>query len=126
MPSPRIERVPGTWAVARLAADAEIPAWVTPASFTSITRSDAELSIVAPESCVPAGVRAERGFAVWRVAGAIPFDAVGVLRSLLSPLESSGIPVLAISTFDTDYLLIREVDAGRAIPALRAAGIPIA
>lgn len=71
---------------------------------------------------MPAGVRIEVGFRCLRVAGTLDFSAVGVLASLLVPLAAAGIPVLALSTFDTDYLFVKDAALEVAVQALRAAG----
>ncbi len=98
-------------AVCRLAPDAPFPAWLLHESATlwSVTRTPDELSIVCPEDDVPPAVsRVERGFRAFAVAGPLPFDAVGILASLSAPLAAAGIPILALSTFDTDLVLVRE------------------
>jgi len=115
----------GRFAVARLDPDAPLPRWAD-GELTSITRTKDELSVVAPEARVPDGVRAERGFRVFRVEGPLPFEAVGILASIAAPLAEARISILAIGTFDTDYVLVREADLARAREALRARGIAIA
>ena len=71
---------------------------------------------------MPEGVVAERGWRCLRVAGTIPFSVVGVLASLAAPLAEAGISVFAVSTFDTDYLLVKAADFEKAITALTQAG----
>jgi hypothetical protein len=71
---------------------------------------------------VPAGVRREVGFRCLEVEGPFEFDAVGVLASLAAPLARARVPILAVSTFDTDYLLVKEVHLAAALRALRRAG----
>ncbi len=78
--------------------------------------------MVCAREAVPAGVRCEGGFRCLRVAGTLDFALVGVLAALLAPLAAAGVSAFAVSTFDTDYLLVREADLGRAADALRAAG----
>jgi hypothetical protein len=109
-------------AVCRLDRGDGIPSWATGGGFFSITRTPDELSVVCPESAVPEGVRAETGWRVLRVAGTINLSVVGVLTSLTTPLAEAGIGVFALSTFDTDYLLVKEADLGGAIEALAACG----
>jgi hypothetical protein len=77
---------------------------------------------VCAAECVPAEVRCERGWRCLRVAGVIDFSVVGVLSSLTAPLAEAGVSVFAVSTFDTDYLLVKEVDFDRACAALRVHG----
>jgi hypothetical protein len=113
----KLARVAGRYAVARLPADAPIPPWATGA-FLSITRTPDELSIVCDDAAVPADVRAERDFAALRVSGTIDFSVVGLLASLTWVLADAEISVLALSTFDTDYILVRSADLPRARAAL--------
>jgi hypothetical protein len=114
--------LPGTLAVSRLAPDDAIPAWATTATFFSITRTDEEFSIVANESATPTDVRAERGWRALKIAGPIDFALTGVLASVLQPLAEARIGIFAVSTFDTDYILVRSESLIDAIAKLRAAG----
>jgi catechol 2,3-dioxygenase-like lactoylglutathione lyase family enzyme len=116
----------GVFAVCRLERDAPIPPWATARHFFSITRTLDELSIVCPEDGVPPDVPCERGWRCMRVAGSLPFSLVGVLASLTAPLADSGISVFAVSTFDTDYLLVKEEAWQMAIAALARHGYVIA
>jgi hypothetical protein len=99
-----------------------IPSWATRNDFFSITRTHDELSVICPEASIPADVRAEKGWRCFRVAGSMDFSVVGVLASMTSPLAEAKIGIFAISTFDTDYLLVKEDDLNRAIEALTACG----
>jgi hypothetical protein len=113
--------LPGEFSVWRLAADAPIPA-VDPGSFLSLTRTEDELSIVSSSSEVPAGAVAETGWRCLKVEGPLAFDMTGVLAALNAPLADAGIPIFVISTFDTDYLLVKATDLDRSCQALRDAG----
>jgi len=114
--------VDGTFAICRLAAEATIPPWASAGKFVSITRTADELSIVCCQDAVPQGVQYEPGWRCFRVAGTIPFSIVGVLASLTAPLVESGISVFAISTFDTDYLLVKQEQFEIAMTAWQQAG----
>lgn len=114
--------LPDVLAVCRLDADAPIPSWVTERDFFSITRTRDELSMVCAQRDVPAGVRCERDWRALKVEGKLDFALTGVLTSLAAPLADAGISILAISTFDTDYLLVKETNLPRAIQVLSAAG----
>ena len=119
----RFSVVPGRWAIARLSPDAPVPPWALAAEgFVSITRTADELSVVCPESVVPQGVQVEPGWAVLKLLGPFPFDQVGVLASVASPLAAAGISLFALSTFDTDYVLVKESRLPSAREALVAAG----
>ncbi|HYN42010.1 MAG TPA: ACT domain-containing protein [Thermoanaerobaculia bacterium] len=114
--------LPGSFAVLRLGPDADVPADLLVPPFHSVTRTPAELSVVCPESVVPAGSRAETGWALLALAGPFPFEMVGVLASVLGPLATAGVSVFALSTFDTDYVLVKRERLADAINALTAAG----
>jgi hypothetical protein len=109
------------FAVSRLASDTPIPAWVG-GPFSSVTRTAEELSIVCRQDVVPEEVQCERGWRYLRVEGTLPFSAVGVLAALAAPLAEAGVSVFAISTFDTDHLLVKEKDLREAVEALRRQG----
>ena len=110
------------YAVVRLHPDAGVPEWIGGGHFWSVTRSDTELSVVCREEDVPAGASAERGWRALEVAGPLDFSLTGIVASLVSPLADAAVPIFVLSTFDTDYLLVREPDLPCAVEALRAAG----
>jgi hypothetical protein len=110
------------FAVARLDATSAIPDWTASAGFVSITRTGAELSIVCPERAVPLDATAERGFRMLAVEGPLDFALTGVLASITAALAEAGVSVFAISTYDTDYLLVRNERVEDAAAALRAGG----
>jgi hypothetical protein len=113
--------LPGAFAVCRLAPDSPLPDWAA-GPLLSVTRTADEVSVVCPEGAMPGGVRAERGWRCLRVVGTLDFALVGVLAALLVPLATAGVSVFALSTFETDYLMVRQGDLGKAAEALRAAG----
>jgi hypothetical protein len=80
------------------------------------------LSIISPEESVPAGVRSERGWRGLRVAGQLDFAEVGILAALIEPMARAGIPVFVISTFETDYLLVKAANFDQAVAKLQEAG----
>ena len=108
----------GRWAIARLPPGAPIPEWAQSAVFSCLARTRDELSIVCPESAVPEGVRREGGWAMLKLAGPFAFTEVGILAAFLAPLAAEGVSIFAISTFDTDYVLVPRTDLGRALAAL--------
>lgn len=114
--------LPGRYSVCRLPADAKIPAWAMHGEFSSITRTSAELSLVCREESVPAGIRCEPGWRVLRLEGPFAFDQIGVLKAVLAPLAQASVSVFALSTFDTDYVLVKEDRMEQARSALEAAG----
>lgn len=120
----RLSTLPSRVAVCRLAPDAPIPPWIRGA-FICIARTAEELSIVCDDDAVPQDVRAERDWRALKLEGPIPFEMTGVAASLLAPLAEARISVFLISTFDTDYLLLKNDVFGRATAVLRTAGYEI-
>lgn len=109
--------------ICRLAPDATIPAWAAGAAgFVSITRTPGELSIVCPAGLPPSETQQESGWLAFRVAGPLDFDLTGILASLVGPLADAGISVFSLSTFGTDYVLVKADRAAAAVTALEAAG----
>ncbi|MEO5821167.1 MAG: ACT domain-containing protein [Vicinamibacteraceae bacterium] len=117
--------LPGELAVVRLPPDAHVPQWAfgaAPGRLWSMTRTDEELSLVRDAEAVPSDARAERDWRALRIAGTIDFALTGILASVLAPLGDAAIGIFAISTYDTDYILVREHALAAAIDVLRAAG----
>ncbi|MFL5342847.1 MAG: ACT domain-containing protein [Gemmataceae bacterium] len=109
-------------AICRLPADADLPVWAADGPFTSLTRTSEELSIVCSQDGIPDELTCDRDWRCLRVAGRLDFALVGVLAVLTAPLADAGVSVFAISTFNTDYLLVKGRDLDRAAEALRQAG----
>ncbi len=114
--------ITGSFAVCRLPPDAALPAWALEGLFSTITRTADELSIACPEENVPAGVKADKGWICFKLEGPFPFSQTGVLSSFIGPLAESGVPIFAISTFDTDYVMVKDEFAGATLEALQEAG----
>jgi uncharacterized protein len=118
---PRVLRLlAGELSILRLAPDAALPAWLTwaPNPLVSVTRTRHELSIVCPSAAVPESVLCEAGWRGFTIEGKLELSAVGVLSGILDPLAEAGISILAFSTFDTDYVLVREARLEAAKAAL--------
>jgi hypothetical protein len=118
--------IPGAYAVCRMPAKIPLPAW-TGKAFTSITRTADELSVVCDERRLPPNLdgldlRVSRGWALLKLHGPFPLDAIGVLASVAKPLAEAEISLFAISTFDTDYILVKRIHVNNAIAALTLAG----
>jgi hypothetical protein len=115
-------RLSGAYAIVRLAADAAVPEWATKGEFTSVTRTADELSIVTSTESLPADAESPHRWICLKLEGPFPFSQTGVLLSFIEPLSSNGIPIFAISTYDTDYVLIQEQFGGAALNFLQEAG----
>jgi hypothetical protein len=113
---------PGEYAVCQLEPDEPIPDWLPDAPFWTVTRAGDELSVVCSAEAVPFDTSHESGWALLRMIGPFPFDLTGILSSVLTPLASAGVGIFAISTFNTDYILLKQASLPAAVGALRAAG----
>lgn len=118
----RLSLLPERYGVCRLAPDLEVPRWVHGGSFSSVTRTENELSLVCAEAMIPPEIHCERGWRVLRLEGPFAFDMIGVLLAVLAPLAQAGVSVFTLSTFNTDYVLVSETSLARAGAALKRAG----
>jgi len=112
----------GKLMICRLGQDASVPYWAGQGVFRSITRTADELSIVCAEADVPADVTAERGWRAFKVEGPLDLSLTGILASLAGPLAEARINLFAISTYDTDYLLVKEGMVRKAAEVLVRSG----
>jgi hypothetical protein len=117
-----LELRPERLAVCRLDPQAPFPDWASLGRFYSLTRTEQELSIVCEESYVPPGVTCEPAWRALTVAGPLAFELIGILAGLAGALSCAGVSLFALSTYDTDTLLIQEANLARALAALKAAG----
>jgi len=118
----KFRQIEGRFAVCRLPADASVPDWAAAGNFVSVTRTADELSIVCPLNNVPPEHKPEVPWVCFKLEGPFNFLQVGILASFIGPLAENGVPIFAISTYDTDYVLVREDFAGAASGALQEAG----
>jgi len=118
----RLRSLDDLYAIVRLDPGAALPEWVTESPFWSVTRSESELSIVCAQDDIPNDASAERGWCALELVGPLDFTLTGVVASLVSPLADAEVPIFVLSTFETDYLLVREKDYARAVDTLEAAG----
>jgi hypothetical protein len=114
--------LPTTIAVCKLPLDQPIPDWSTHGEFFAVLRTPGELTAVVAEGEVPPEVMAERGWRALKLEGKFDFALTGILSSVLRPLAEAGVGIFALSTFDTDYVLVKRESLDRAVEALRAAG----
>jgi hypothetical protein len=117
----KIRVLPMEVAICRLDAAAEVPEWSRGSRFAAVTRTAGELSVVCECRLVPPAARAERCWTVLELEGPIPFEQIGVLCSVLEPLARAAVSVFAISTYDTDYVLVRTERLEDAVSALQPA-----
>src|SRR5512134_2531327 len=117
--------LPETFAICRLNVDDAVPEWAMIGEFVSITHTSDELSIVCVAENVPLDVKADRGWRGLKVERPLDLALTGILASLANPLAKAQINLFAISTFETDYLLVTEYNLARACETLREAGFVV-
>jgi len=123
MAGPQVELsvVVETFAICRLESGTAAP-WAAPSAFTSVTRTPEETCVVCPEDQVPNGIVHQGGWRCLKVAGPLDFSMVGLLASLATALAAAQVSIFALSTFDTDYLFVRQRDLAASVAALERAG----
>ena len=122
MPGLTLTIIPGRFAVCRLDAQEAVPGWALDGDFFAVTRTAEELSIVCRETDVPEGEMSETGWVCLKVEGPLDFSLTGVMAALAGPLADAGISLFAVSTYDTDYLLVKTLALDGAVVALTKAG----
>ena len=110
------------YAICKLSPDDEAPVWAERGEFWSVTKTSEEMSIVCVEAGIPETVKSDKGWRCLKVHGPLDFSLTGILVSLARPLADAGISIFAISTYDTDYLLVKEAELDRALAVLAQDG----
>jgi uncharacterized protein len=121
-PQLKFRQFRGPYAILRLAPDSPVPAWATSREFISITRTADELSIVCPAGNIPKDVPSGPRWTCLKLEGPFLFSQTGILLSFIQPLSGNGVPIFAVCTYDTDYILIQEEHMGGVVELLRQAG----
>ncbi len=117
----KLSVLPQTFAICRLEKNTPVPEWALRGSqFSSITASSEEISIVCDETVVPPDVKAVKGWRAFMVEGQLDLAMTGVIASLTAPLAEAGISVFTLSTFATDYLLVKAERLDDAVDVLSA------
>jgi uncharacterized protein len=118
-------RVGGLFAIVQMQSDAVVPEWAMNSVFCTVVRTPEELSFVCLEDSIPADaavLHIERRWACLKLEGPFPFALTGILLSVLEPLARVHVSIFAVSTFNTDYILLKAESMAPAIAALEAAG----
>ncbi|HEX6443559.1 MAG TPA: ACT domain-containing protein [Streptosporangiales bacterium] len=122
----RLRLLPGEFAVCRLPADTAVPGVPEAADLYALTRTRDELSVVCPAADAPEDAVVERGWRALGVLGPLDFALTGILAGITRPLAEAGVSVFAVSTYDTDYVLVRADALDVALEVLRGAGYEVA
>jgi hypothetical protein len=118
----KLRLLPEQFAICKLAAEAEVPAWAAGGSFSSATRTPTELTIICDQSRVPDDITAERGWKFLGVEGPISFEAIGVIAALALPLARARVSIIVVASCVTDYIVVPAAHLATARAALEAAG----
>jgi hypothetical protein len=121
-----LDPIPGSYAICRLAPGDSVQPWAVSGAFFSVTRTPTELSVVCNAARVPSAIKADGPWLALAVRGPLDLNITGVLAGLATPLATAGISIFAVSTYDTDYVLVRANDMDRAVRVLREIGHKIA
>lgn len=117
-----IEILSGAYAVCRLAC---VDGVDLSGGFASLTLTDKEVSLVCGEGCIPDGAEAEKGWRAMRIAGTLDFSLVGILAKISNVLAKADISIFAVSTYNTDYVLVKQDALDRSVDALTDAGYTV-
>jgi hypothetical protein len=110
----KLKVLPEKLAICHFEKRTPIPDWAKETSFCSITRTEDELSIVCPQDKIPGGVLCEKDWKAFKVKGPLEFSLTGIVASLSTPLAEAKISIFYISTYETDFLLVKEENFERA------------
>jgi hypothetical protein len=117
-----LDVLPERFGICRFDPNASVPNWVWASPFYSVTRTAEEVSVVCHEGVIPQEILYEKGWRCLKVQGPIDFSETGILSSLAQPLASKNVTIFALSTYDTDYLFVREKDLSKTIETLSQKG----
>lgn len=112
-------------AICSLPPDAEIPIWADRGDLISLIRTSHELTVICEEDRIPLEIVKDSGWRAFYIDAALDFDLVGVLLSVINPLAEAGISIFALSTYETDYILVRDEYTEIAKQVLKKAGFRI-
>lgn len=125
MPTTVLSLLSEKLSVCRLTPQDPFPGWALSSRIYSITKTEDELSVVCESHLVPPGVLTEKGWIVYKVHGPLDFGLTGILASIANPLADAKVSLFALSTYDTDYVLVKEGNKARSLEALKKAGFQI-
>jgi hypothetical protein len=114
----RLKLLPNNYGICRFNPDFEIPEWAYSSTFLSITKTVDEFSIVCEENLIPPRTKCEKNWRAFKIEGPFDFALTGILSSVLSPLANAEISIFAISTYDTDYVLVKTDNLEKALTTL--------
>lgn len=111
--------------ICRLKANEKLPEWVISSSIFSITRTKEELSVICPVNVIPENIECEINWNCFKVKGPLDFDQIGILSKISNTLYENEISIFVMSTYDTDYIFVKQKNCKAAFYALETAGMKI-
>lgn len=117
--------LPGLFAICRLNPEEPIPSWALSSPLFFLSRTNEELSIICMQNYIPEGVVKNNNWRCLKIEGPLNFTAVGILNSIIQPLTQKRISLLAFSTYETDYFLVREEQLKETLQTLSQEGIKL-
>jgi hypothetical protein len=121
----RVRILPERMAISRLAPEAAPPTWAQRPGFSCIFRTEDSLTIVCPQTLIPDDIQSDRDWRCLEVEGPLELDLTGVLASLATPLAEANVPIFALSSFETDFVLVKDEHLMAARGALERAGFAV-
>jgi uncharacterized protein len=116
-----ISVLPGDYSIYRFETETEIPGWIYSSDFYSITKTKDEISIVSSQVDI-SGLISSKSWRILKIAGPLDFSLIGIISEISGILKNKNIPIFIISTYDTDYILIKQIDLSAGIIALEEKG----
>lgn len=120
-----LELLKENYCVCRLEAQDAIPEWCEQGDFYSMTKTKDELSIVCSQQYVPENIQAERNWRIFKILGPLDFSLIGILSKISLLMAECKISIFALSTYDTDYILVKDDKVDEAVRALVDAGYQV-
>lgn len=117
--------LPGKYALCRLEANDPVPTWALASSFYSISKTTDELSVVCETSCVPVGIKFDKGWRLLKIAAVLDLSLTGITARFSTALANANVNLCVIATYDTDYIMVKEEKLPVAIQALQHAGFMV-
>jgi hypothetical protein len=120
-----LDVLPERFGICRFDPNASVPNWALTSPFYSVTQTPEEVSVVCYEGLIPEETPCEKGWRCLKVQGPIDFSEIGILSSLAQPLARADISIFVLSTYDTDYLFIKEGNLRKTIEILSEEGFSV-
>jgi hypothetical protein len=111
------------YSVYRFKNESVLPAWIYSSDFYSVTKTKDELSVVAAHNdSVPADIPCSINWKILKVTGPLDLSLTGIIADISNTLKEKNIPIFTLSTYETDYILVKQKDLNTGIKALRDRG----